>query len=166
MAVNFRSIGTVKLSGGGRLVCTPESQIASSGGGGADVTPNPTPNWIEATYNAMTGQYNYTTQQIQGIDTTITLKLEYNDTSIGKVWYSINNIDPIPLEPYPPSGQPSISFTQISNNGTFTVSNNQWVTFGLEANGSINGQFLVTVRNQSDSNVVLDTFFIIQMDTN
>ena len=40
MAINFGRLGTVKLNGGARLVCTPESQITSSGGGGASAPPS------------------------------------------------------------------------------------------------------------------------------
>ena len=44
--------------------------------------------------------------------------------------------------------------TFIGNLGTFTVSNNQYVTFGCYPVGVLT----VTIKNQSDSNATLDTF--------
>jgi hypothetical protein len=45
----------------------------------------------------------------------------------------------------------------IANNGTFTVTNNQYVTFGATISCFIMSP-VVTVKNQSDSNATLDTF--------
>ena len=48
------------------------------------------------------------------------------------------------------------SMNSIANNGTFTVTNNQYVTFGVETGCNYNP--VATVKNQSDSNATLDTF--------
>ena len=55
-----------------------------------------------------------------------------------------------------PSG---LGMNLIANNGTFTVSNNQYVCFGVET--IFNQNPVVTVKNQSDSNATLDTFAIL-----
>ena len=49
----------------------------------------------------------------------------------------------------------------IANNGTFTVSNNQYVTFGVET--GCNQNPVVTVKNQSDSDAILDTFAMVHL---
>lgn len=130
-----------------------------------DVIPNPTPNWTDIVYDGSTGTYGYSSQQIQGINTSITIKLTYNDsTLVGLLYYYVGSSEPIPNTGQPPSAQSTISgynYFQINNNGTFTVSNNQWVSFGIETSGTDNGTVIITVKNQSNSDVTLDQFNMI-----
>lgn len=135
----------------GKMVVGPNAVISN------DVTPNPTPNWTTLEYNGITGEFTYSSQQIQGIDTTITLRLEYDDTTLGTVYYNINSTEIFTNFSQPPTSQ-EVTFTQILNNGTLTVSNNQWICFGFETNFSTNGTRTVSVKNVSDSNVLLDQF--------
>lgn len=133
-----------------------------------DVTPNPTPNWTTLEYNGITGDFTYSSQQIQGINTTITLRLEYNDSNLGTVYYNINptdNIGNINLS-MPPSAQDTSNapFTQILNNGTLTVSNNQWICFGFESDYTNQGTVIVSVKNVTDANTLLDQFNLYAYD--
>lgn len=73
MAINFGNKGTVTLGGGARLVCTPESQIASSGGGGT---------WTLTFTGGQCGLINCTTDT-QTIPETVTLYFERITTAGG-----------------------------------------------------------------------------------
>ena len=131
----------------------------SGGGGGADVTPNPTPDWGTVGYNDPVQYWNYSQQQIQGINTTITLRTNY-DATYSTLWYAVSNTTFGFSNGSPPMDQ---GFTSISNGGTFTVSNNQWVAFGGEFTFPLPSDATVTVVNQSDGNSTLDTF-TLQID--
>ena len=123
-----------------------------AGGGGSDVTPNAV-NWGTISYDNDTAEYTYAEQQITGINQTITLKVQY--TSPGStVYYYVSNTSGDIV-----GGAPFLNgMSSIANNGTFTVSNNQYVTFGVDA---VCGAFAtVTVLNQSDGDVTLDTMTI------
>lgn len=128
--------------------------VAASG----DVTPNSV-NFISIYYNNDVGEYSYSERQITGIDQTITLRVQY--TSPGStVYYSVSNTSGFAVFGDNNSLVSPIDYgmTSISNNGTFTVSNNQYVTFGVIPVCSADA--IVTLLNQSDSDAVLDTFFI------
>ena len=122
------------------------ARAAAGGGGGGDVTPNAV-NWAN-----VSGEYsNVTTSmlQITGITTSITLKVSFTGTQQNQK-YSV---------------QSSASFgtgTAIANDGTFTVSNNQYVGFRADCGGSCTGTKVSTwtITNVSDGNAVLDTFTI------
>ena len=119
------------------------ARAAAGGGGGGDVTPAAV-NWANVS-GAQTTQTAMV--QITGIDQTITLRVAYSG-SLSNVVYSV---------------QSSASFgtgTSISNNGTFTVSNNQYVGFGAQINFSGTATQSFTITNVSDSDAVLDTFTI------
>lgn len=130
------------------------------------VTPSPTPNWSDLIYDGITGIYDYRNQQIQGIGTTITLSLQYDDVTYGAIYYYVSPTDDIGqvVDSAPPTAQPSLTFTRILNNETLTVSNNEYIIFGFESNGVTNGSTSVNVRNNSDGNVVLDTFNIVNQN--
>ena len=130
------------------------------------VTPSPTPNWGNLIFDGTTGIYDYRSQQIQGISTTITLSLQYDDNTYGVIYYYISPTDDIGsvVDSAPPTGQPSLTFIRILNNETLTVSNNEYIIFGFESNQAINGSTSVNVRNNSDGNVVLDTFNIVNQN--
>lgn len=126
-------------------------------GGGADVTPNAV-NWANIGYNADTGNFTYSEKQITGINTTITLKVQIPAQYTGfGVYYLVSNTSgDIVSGDGESSAEPAIVATQVLNNGTFTVSNNQYVTFGAYTS-CFNVGLSITVINQSDSNTTLDT---------
>ena len=115
--------------------------------GGGDVTPNAV-NWAN-----VTGEYsNVTTSmlQITGITTSITLKVSFTGAQVNQK-YSV---------------QSSAIFgtgTAIANDGTFTVSNHQYVGFRADCDDVCAPPGKVstwTITNVSDGNAVLDTFTI------
>jgi hypothetical protein len=113
---------------------------AAAGGG---VTPNAV-NWA----NASGGQETQTAMlQITGITTTITLRVFYTGTGAFRK-YSV---------------QSTASFgtgTVIASNGTFTISNNQYLGFSMSASSSRPQTTNFTITNVSDADAVLDTFSI------
>ena len=129
----------------GMLGVTGRVALAKNGVAAADVTPAAV-NWAN-----VTGEYSVTTSmlQITGIDTSITLKVSFTGTQQNQK-YSV---------------QSSASFgtgTAIANDGTFTVSNNQYVGFRADCGGAcLSTQVSTwTITNVSDGNAVLDTFTI------
>lgn len=124
-------------------------------GGGpiSDVTPNAV-NWQNIGYDGLSGMFIYSEAQITGINQTITLKLQYTGASI--YVRKENYAGAIVFGHSESSEDPVLAgmFT-VYNNGTFTVTNGQYVTFGSDEGIST---FTVTVVNQSDGNAVLDTF--------
>ena len=121
-------------------------RVARAAAGGGDVTPNAV-NWAN-----VTGEYsNVTTSmlQITGITTSITLKVSFTGAQQNQK-YSV---------------QSSASFgtgTAIANDGTFTVSNNQYVGFRADCGGACAETKVSTwtITNVSDGNAVLYTFTI------
>jgi hypothetical protein len=124
-----------------------------------DVTPNAV-NWTDVFYDNEFFLWRYSERQITGINQTITLKVQYNNPG-STVYYSVSNSSGFAVFGDDNSSNSPISFgmTAISNNGTFTVSNNQYVTFGVTP--ACGAYYMVTVLNQSDGDAVLDTFFFI-----
>jgi len=136
--------------------------------GGGDVTPNAV-NWANVSttsYEAST--YTYSEKQITGINQTITLQVEISNTAAGGTLYYFvsSNASAIVTGDATSATSPigfgmnSIASTYPTFTGSFTVTNNQYVTFGAAVGC---GTATVTVKNQSDSNVTLDTF-IMQQD--
>ena len=97
--------------------------------------------------------YTYSAQQITGISTSITLKTEFSNTNYLYLYYKIQSTSTVPDSSYNPPPQ---GYTNILHNGTITVSNNEWVVFGVDS-GTISDS-TITVKNTSDSNTTLDTF--------
>jgi len=134
-----------------------------STGGGSDVIPD-TINFGNIEYNGIVGEYLYTEKQITGINQTITLKVTFT-AQTNEVYYAVN----APIDPnysrdnygdldgvfriFDPA---TLGLTLISNNGTFTVNNNDWICFGCYGNTSTS--FTITVKNNTDSDTTLDTF--------
>jgi hypothetical protein len=138
------------------VVASSRPRVVVGGGGGADVTPNAV-NWTTISFNNDIGEYYYTERQITGINQTITLKVQY--TSPGStVYYFVSNTTGSVIAGGDGGSLDSpiaYSMSSIANNGTFTVSNNQYVTFGVIP---VCGTFTtVTVLNQSDGDTTLDT---------
>ena len=116
----------------------------SAGGGGGGVTPNAV-NW--ANVNNVQALGGLTAMlQITGITETITLRVAHSGNSNSTKYY-LN------------SSNSHGTGTEIANNGTFTVSNNQYVGFGASS-PSAGGNRSFTITNVSDANAVLDTFTI------
>ena len=121
------------------------ARAAAGGGGGGDVTPNAV-NWANVV--GVQSTFERTAMlQITGIDQTITLRVAHSGgaTAAG---YSVNSTATYGTN------------TNIATNGTFTVSNNQYVGFqaSIQFSGSATQSF--TITNVSDSDAVLDTFTI------
>ena len=128
------------LQGLAKSIC-----VNAKKGSAADVTPNAV-NWA----NATGGQPTQTAMlQITGITSTITLRVAYS-----KPYNAGNN------QEY--SVQSTASFgtgTYIANNGTFTISNNQYL--GFSSNSLLNfATTTFTITNVSDGNAEIDTFEI------
>ena len=142
------------LQGLAKSIC-----VNAKKGSAADVTPNAV-NWGNVSYDNDIGEYVYANQQITGISTTITLKVEIVNGAGASLYYYVSNFAD---DPHPGGGaitSPSgFGMNLIAHNGTFTVSNNQYVTFGVQT--GCNQDPVVTVKNQSDSNATLDTFLMV-----
>lgn len=128
-----------------------------SNSSGSDSIPDAV-NWANIGYNGDTGNFTYSERQITGINTTITLKvqipIQYSGTG---VYYLVSNTagDIVSGDAESPA-EPFFVGTQILNNGTFTVTNNQYVTFGAYTSCFDVGVSL-TVINQSNGDTTLDT---------
>ena len=126
----------------------------------SDVTPNAV-NWADVSYDNDKGSYGYSERQITGINQTITLQVQIANGSGATLYYFVSSNAGAKVSGDGRSGtSPSgFSMNSIANNGTFTVTNNQYVTFGVET--GCNMYPVVTVKNQSDSNTTLDTFAMV-----
>lgn len=120
-----------------------------------DVTPAPM-TFGDVTYDGDFQEYGYRNKQVTGIDQTITLRMEIANGAGATLYYLVSNSNN-GFEGLTSATSPSgYGMTAIANNGTFTVSNNQWVSFGM-VSGCTQGP-TVTVKNQSDSNATLGSF--------
>jgi hypothetical protein len=130
--------------------------LAKKSAEGVDVTPNAV-DWSEVIYDSLFGDFTYTEKQITGINTSITLHVEY-DQGLYDLYYKVNNTDQ-GYEGSPTASDPvTLGFTLINHTGTFSVSNNQYVSFGLSNPDNSNFLDTVSVYNDSDSGTLLDTF--------
>ena len=135
------------------------SRVARAAAGG-DVTPNAV-NWAEVYYDNESVVWGYSERQITGINQTITLQVQIADGVGATLYYFVSSsasakVTGDATSATSPSG---FSMNSIANNGTFTVTNNQYVTFGVET--GCNQNPVATVKNQSDSNATLDTFAMV-----
>ena len=128
--------------------------------GGGDVTPNPTPNWADIYYSAASAPY-VAVQQIQGITSTINLEVSRSVSGF-TMYYKIDNSAPDWTNGGQTFGQGFSSWTQITSFPVvINVSNNQYVSFGCNYPGfSVDIAFTstITVKNNSDNAITLDTF--------
>lgn len=107
------------------------------GGGGSDVTPNAV-NWTDIVTTSTQADTN--TQTISGIDTTISLSCTVSPGTAVTLSYSVDGAA------FAPYGAP------------FDVTNNQTVQFRMnDPLGNLESGS-VTIRNDSDSSAILDTF--------
>jgi hypothetical protein len=127
----------------------------------ADYTPNAV-NWADVYYHNDYGTWFYSERQITGINQTITLKVQYTSSFPHQLYYkvSISASSIVTGDASSATSPTSFGMNLVANNGTFTVTNNQYVTFGLIT--SCYDIPTVTVKNQSDSDATLDTFLIYQ----
>lgn len=108
-----------------------------------DVTPNAV-DWA----NVAGGLTTQTAMlQITGITSSITLRVVYTGTG-GFRRYSVQSTSSFGIG------------TAIASNGTFTVSNNQYLGFEMTATGIRTQTTNFTITNVSDADAVLDTFTI------
>ena len=147
----------------------PKANIGSIFGttgwaGGGDVTPNAV-NWADVSSNNDDLTWTYSERQITGINQTITLQVE-KDFPGGVLYYFVSsNASAIVTGDATSATSPigfgmnSIPLYSPAFSGSFTVTNNQYVTFGASIGC---GQSTITVKNQSDSNATLDTFRMSQ----
>lgn len=130
-------------------------------GGGADVTPNAV-NWANIYYDGTIGNFYYTERQITGINQTITIRVTNTDGADGVFYIVSNSAGAVPGlisgDGAVPSDPAAFGLIYLPHNSTFTVSNNQYITFA--ASGSVPPLLINTntVTNVSDGNAVLDTF--------
>lgn len=129
-----------------------------------DVTPNAV-DWQIVSQNVSdnSGSSKFTEQQITGINTTITLKLTNTGALPVQIYYRVGNTSLTPNTCYDYGTY--AYFADIDNDGfystinggsnvTFSVSNNQYVGFGLLQEDE--SQW--TIRNVSDGDALLSTF--------
>ena len=119
------------------------ARAAAGGGGGGGVTPNAV-NWANVT-GANFELAKTAMLQITGITSTITLRVTYTGSGYDRR-YSVQSTAVFGTG------------TTIASNGTFTVSNGQYLGFGskstsVPATQSTNW----TITNVSDGDAVLDT---------
>ena len=126
------------LQGLAKSIC-----VNAKKGSAADVTPNAL-NWTNVT-GANFELATTAMLQITGITSTITLRVTYTGSGYNRQ-YSV---------------QSTANFgtgTAIASNGTFTVSNNQYLGFGSASTGLPYTQSTTwTITNVSDGDAVLDT---------
>ena len=122
--------------------------------GQADVTPNAV-DLINIDNQTST---RFTTQQISGISTSITLEITFSGTSPGtRLGYKVETAGSTPS--YTTGTLSSNGFTAITAYPTsFSVSNNQYVSFGINAAVARSNSATITVKNTTDSSATLDTF--------
>jgi len=125
-------------------------------GGGGDNTPNAV-NWpnTSVTFTKSQYQYFYQAQQISGISTSITLKTEFSNSALVEMYYKVQSTGTVPSSSSDPA---SNGYTNIRHNDTLTVSNNQYVVFGVQSGTGVTTSSTITVKNNSDGNATLDTF--------
>lgn len=113
-----------------------------SGGGGGDVTPNPTPDWIDVTQPSFPIYTN--TVQIQGITVPITLSFTDISPDGFTINASVNTVNAY-----------GGTITNYTGPGTtFIVNPNQYVTFAATDGGF--GSAAINVNNVSDGGILLD----------
>lgn len=120
---------------------------------GSDVTPNAV-NWSDITYNQNSAEVGYSSQQITGINTDITLSA--SSVSGGGLYYKISDTQQTGII----SNLTSQGYVAIPSAGgnLAPVSNNKWVTFANAMGNEMGSGTTITIRNGTDGNAVVDTF--------
>jgi len=127
----------------------------------SDVTPDAV-NWSDITFDPTTNPSitrQYTTQQINGINTLIELSITSSSAEVSTLWYRVS-----PLAP--PTFSSSLVLFDNNSEGfvrwvpgvNITVNNGSYITF--TANGPSIGlsTTVFNIRNASNNNVLLDSF--------
>ena len=123
-----------------------------------DVTPNAV-DWCNLPISGELGVGYGGSQQITGISTSITLRVEIASNNHYLYYKLLDSV-------YDAGDGPGIctqdynsfaGWTLLSNNDTFSVENNKHIGF-RSASFLGGGSVIVTVRNISDGNNILDTF--------
>ena len=136
------------------VIITPKASIGSIfgaigwSGGGVDVTPNPTPNWPDATADGAGASIHSAMVQITGITQNININISFTPTAaVESFAYSNGTSSTF-------SGNTVINLTTSPT--SITVAPNNYLGFFLASNYSTTRT--ITITNVSDSNTVLDTF--------
>lgn len=143
------SIGATLDDGGGGI------EGGGGLGGGGDVTPNAV-NWTDMASNEGTGEVGYSSVQITGIDTDITLNV--SSVTGGGLYYKISDSQVTGII----INLNTEGYTAIPSAGgnIGPVANNKWVTIANAMGNSMGHNTTVTVRNVTDNNAVLDSFVV------
>lgn len=122
----------------------------------ADVTPDPV-SWADLYYNDGIGGngFNISKRQITGISTPITIKISADPSTVDLYYLVSNSISPPADEAAYNSFPEDYGLSSIANNGTFNISNNQYLSLAITSASSGNGT--ITLTNVSDNDAVLDT---------
>lgn len=127
--------------------------------GGGPNTPDPV-DWANLSWDTSDALGNISSQQITGISSSINLFITEDLTSPDILLYyrvdSSQVTGNITSQPTSPWIQVEGGFTGT----TFTVNNNQWVSFSCWANDQNISATTMTVVNKSDNDAPLDTFTI------
>ena len=133
------------------MIINSYSYAVTGGGGGPDVTPDAVGAFYDASYNLIERTAANAHFQINGIDTTITLKGSYTAGPFyGLTMYYavVNSLGSWPTDDL------SIAGTLLENNDTFTVSNGQYVILGCSETVADAGAEMA-ILNVSDSNTLI-----------
>lgn len=125
-----------------------------------DNTPNSV-NWENISWIRSTGTGAITSKQISGISSSINLYTEEAVTNPDiKLYYRLDNSEQTGSITSAPSS-PWIQVAESPTGTTFSVDNNQWVSFCCHSTST--GKIFattITVINKSDNDSSLDTFTI------
>jgi hypothetical protein len=123
----------------------------------ADNTPDAV-NWGNIAWYIGDSFGTITSKQITGISNSINLNVSDFITSPDAVlYYQVSNSEITGNI----TSAPTSPWQQVSEFGTtFSVNNNQWVSFCCYGTGNTKNAETISVYNQSNSNVLLDTFTI------
>jgi hypothetical protein len=131
----------------------------SSSGGGSDNIPDSI-NWADISWDTGDSLGAVTSKQITGISGSIDLNVSEEETSPDNIflYYRVDSSE-ITANITETPGSPWVQVVG-SPGSTFTVNNNQWVTFSCWSSVTTKNATTISVYNASDSNVLLDTFTI------
>jgi hypothetical protein len=143
------------------VIASSRPRVVAAGG---DVTPNAV-NWADVSYSEDNLSGSKSSQQITGINQTITLRVNYTSAQ------GANKVELYYLKSVSADGPPFFwtesvpeNYTKILDGATFTVTNDEYVNFTVYYGASwvppSSADATVTVTNVTDSNTVLDTFVI------
>lgn len=131
------------------------NSYAYATGGGADVTPDAISSSYEIAIDIYGESYTNIYFKIQGISTSITIKAVITDLGAnGALYYLKKSTEPI-FEQSNARANWSTPPTQLTNNGTFSISNGEWVVFTADSTDNASAFFDVNLLNASDGDALL-----------